>query len=233
MFKQNVAAVFNESSVVVKSVTLAVIVGYLLTYFESTMTYLTVTPGYVMPPNFKFWTFATHSFFETHIWNVIADIVVITLCGKLLEPMWGALEMLIFFLVVNTGVAVATTFFFITVYLVTKNEEYLFETHIHGLAGYLAGFSVAAKQVMPDSVLLATPFGKMRNSHVPILLFLVAIVMRLVGLIEGPFTVMFGFGMLVSWMYLRFYQKHTKGSRGDLADNFDFARYTDFSVVYI
>ena len=38
-------------------------------------------------------------------------------------------------------------------YMATFNTELLFDVHIHGLSGYLAGVSIAVKQVMPDHVL--------------------------------------------------------------------------------
>ena len=215
----------GNSSVVVKGVTVAVILGYFLSFATTAIPYITVTPGYVMPPNFRFWTFITHPFIEMHIWDVLIDISVLILCGKLLEPLWGAMDMLIFFGIINTGVAIGTAFVYIGFYLVTKNEEYLFETYIYGLAGYIAGFAVAVKQAMPDHVLATSPFGKLRNTHIPLLLLFVTITLRLIGLLEGPYPFMFGFGILVSWIYLRFYQKHSNGNRGDMADNFGFARY--------
>ncbi len=56
-----------------------------------------------------------------------------------LEPLWGALEMLTFFLMVNTGVAVLCAVFYYLLYMFTFNTDLLFKVHIHGLSGYLAG----------------------------------------------------------------------------------------------
>ena len=39
-------------------------------------------------------------------------MAVIVLVGKLLEPLWGAVEMIVFFMVVNVGVAVVSAFFY-------------------------------------------------------------------------------------------------------------------------
>lgn len=230
-FKEQFSAAVGKSSVVVKFVAAAVTLGYFLSFLSSIIPYVTVTPGYVMPPNFWIWTYFTHCFVEFHIWEVVADIAVVILCGKLLEPLWGAMDMLIFFAVVNLGVALSTSFVYIFIYFATRNEEYLFESHIHGLAGYIAGFSVAVKQVMPDHVLLPSPFGKLRNTHIPLLLLCVVIVLRLLRALDGPYPFMFGLGILVSWTYLRFYQKHTNGNRGDMAENFSFARY-NASLAY-
>ena len=222
--KQQFSAVLGNSSVVVKFVCLAVSVFYFVSFSETAVHYLTVTPGYVIPPNFWFWTYLTHSLIEVHIWCVIVDIGIVVLYGKLLEPLWGALEMLIFFLAVNTGVAVCSTMVYLGIYFLSRNEEYLFDLHIHGLAGYVAGFSVAVKQIMPDHVLINSPFGKLRNKHIPTLMLYLAIIMRIIGGVDGPYPIMFCNGLLVSWVYLRFYQKHSNGNRGDMADSFTLAR---------
>ena len=231
--KEQLSAAFGKSSVVVKFVAIAVTLGYFLSFIESAKPYITVTPGYVIPPNFRIYSFFTYCFVEFHFWDVLVDIAVVILCGKLLEPLWGALDMLIFFQIVNVSVGILASFSYLLLYLVTVNEVYLFEVYIHGLAGYIAAFSVAVKQVMPDHILVASPFGKLRNTHIPLLLFIITIIFRAVGLIPGPFPVMFGWGIIVSWIYLRFYQKHTNGNRGDMADNFSFARYVFIFITVI
>lgn len=52
--------------------------------------------------------------------------------GKLLEPLWGAMEMITFFVIVNTGVAIVAAIFYYFLYMVTFNTELLFNVHIHG-----------------------------------------------------------------------------------------------------
>ncbi len=52
--------------------------------------------------------------------------------GKLLEPLWGAVEMLVFFMVVNVGVAMLAAFFYYLLYMVTFDTKLLFSVHIHG-----------------------------------------------------------------------------------------------------
>lgn len=222
--KTQFSAILANSSVVIKSLCVVIICGYFLTFSKTILGFFTVIPGYVLPPNFFIWSFLTHNFLEIHIWNVFIDLVVIVLYGKLLEPLWGAFEMIIFFVVVNLSVAILTTTIYLALYSISRNTDLYFETHIHGLAGYLAGFAVAVKQIMPDHVLVNSPFGKLRNKHIPFLLFAFAIVMRLLFLVDGPYPIMFGCGLFVSWVYLRFYQKHGNGNRGDLADSFSFSR---------
>lgn len=223
-FKEQMSAALGSSSVVVKIVACALAVGYLLSFITYAVPYITVTPGYVMPPNARVYSFFTYCFVELHFWHVVADIAVVILFGKLLEPLWGAPDMLLYFVVVNLGVGLMTAVCYIVVYLATLNEDYLFEVHIYGQAGYIAGFCVAVKQVMPDHCVAALPLGKLRNTHIPLLLLVITILLRVMGLLPGPYPFMFGWGVIVSWVYLRFYQKHTNGNRGDMADNFSFAR---------
>ncbi|KAJ8965553.1 hypothetical protein NQ314_004053 [Rhamnusium bicolor] len=162
---------------------------------------------------------------EIHFWEVLVDIITVGLCGKLIEPLWGQMEMLTFFAIVNFGVAVITTAFYFILYCCTFNTEFLFTVHIHGLAGYIAGVSVAVKQIMPDLVIIKTPLGKLSNRNIPLTVFFLSVIFKLVGLVDGTYPTMFFSGLVVSWVYLRFYQKHTNGTRGDMADYFTFASF--------
>lgn len=67
------------------------------------------------------------------------DIVTVGLCGKLIEPLWGAMEMMTFFAIVNFGVAVLSALFYLFLYMCTNDPDLLFDIHIHGLTGYIAG----------------------------------------------------------------------------------------------
>ncbi|KAK7103009.1 transmembrane protein 115-like [Littorina saxatilis] len=223
--KEQMSAAVGNSSVVVKMIACAVVIGYLLSFVTSAIPFMTVTPGYVMPPNARVYSFFMYCFVELHFWHVITDIAVVVLCGKLLEPLWGAPDMLIFFVVVNLGVGFVTALLYIVTYLVTLNEDYLFDVHIYGMAGYIAGFCVAVKQVMPDHCVANMPIGKMRNTHIPLALLLITILLKMLGALPGHYPCMFGSGILISWIYLRFYQKHSNGNRGDMGDNFSFASF--------
>lgn len=52
-----------------------------------------------------------------------------------------------------------------------------------------------------------------------------SIVLWALGLISGQYSVMFCSGLVSSFIYLRFYQRHGNGVRGTNAENFTFARY--------
>jgi len=78
---------------------------------------------------------------------------------------------------------------------------------------------------MPDHIVARTPLGKLTNRNVPLCLSLLSLLLWLVGVLEGTYATQFVSGVLVSWLYLRFYQRHSNGTRGDMNENFTFARY--------
>ena len=78
---------------------------------------------------------------------------------------------------------------------------------------------------MPDHVIYRTSIGKITNSNIPLACFLLTFVMWALGLVEGSYCTMFGSGLIISWIYLRFYQLHANGSRGDTSDSFSFASF--------
>lgn len=223
-FKPTVIISAVTSSHIVKGTSLILILFYCLSFSGSAFDHLCVVPGYVLPPNFWVWTLLTHNFLQAHIIMVIIDICVVILSSKLLEPLWSYLQIGLFFVIVCSGSAILTAAMYMVMYYVTGNTDYLFETHIHGLGAYVGGFCVVVKQLMPEEILLRLPFGKVRNQHIPMICLVTAISLSLAGVLNGPYAIHFGFGIIVSWVYLRFYQRHSNGNKGDMAENFSFAR---------
>ena len=220
---QQAGAAIANTGLFVKFVIGVTLLGYCLSFSDTLIDVLSVTPGYLLPPRFWLWTAFTHCFLEIHLWEVCIDIVTIVLCGKLLEPLWGGNEMLLFFLVVNVLVAVLSGFFYLFLYMCTFNTDLLFNVHIHGLAGYISGCSVAVKQIMPDHIVIRAPV-KITNRNVPLILVLISILLYVIGAVEGSYATMFTLGFVISWTYLRFYQPHSNGTKGDMADGFAFAK---------
>lgn len=114
-----------------------IVIIYVATWFgESSESALSsalgLLPAYVWPPHFRIWTLVTHCFLEVHLWEVVADIVTLVLVSKLLEPLWGALEMVVFFFVVNVGVGISCTIYYYFVSMVSDDFFYLFYFRVHG-----------------------------------------------------------------------------------------------------
>jgi len=219
---QNVSKFLSNTSNSVKFICGVTIFGYLLSYLESVVPYLVVTPGYLLP---RIWTAFTYCFIELHFWEVLADLITVVLTHKLIEPLWGQAEILLFFIIVNLSVALLSSLYYLIVFTCTANTEFLFDSRIHGLSGYLGGICVAVRQVMPDLLIVKSRFGVLTNRDIPLTLVCVIIILSCLGLLSDTFPVMFISGLLVSFIYLRFFQRHGNRNRGDNADNFTFASF--------
>ncbi|CAL8259839.1 unnamed protein product [Gadus morhua 'NCC'] len=221
--RQHFLGALASTSVVVKSISAVVLLLYLLSWAVDTPYALGVTPGYLFPPNFWVWTLATHGVVEVHIWGVAASIGTVMACGRLLEPLWGALELLIFFAVVNVSAGVLAGLSYLLTYVATFDLGFLFAVRVHGAAAFLGGVLVALKQTMGDTTVLRVP--QVRLKAAPALALLLLAMLRLSGLLEdaAPLAA-YGYGALSGWVYLRFYQRHSRG-RGDMSDHFAFASF--------
>lgn len=161
--RQHFLAALASTSVVVKSISAVVVLLYLLSWAVNTPYALGVTPGYLFPPNFWVWTLVTHGVVEQHVWGVAANVGTVMACGRLLEPLWGALELLIFFAVVNLSAGLLAGLSYLLTYIATFDLDFLFAVHIHGVAGFLGGVLVALKQTMGDTTVLRVPQVRLLN----------------------------------------------------------------------
>lgn len=60
--------------------------------------------------------------------------------------------------------------------------------------------------------------------NIPLTFMILSIILWALNLASGTPPVMFCSGLLTSFVYLRFYQRQTNGTRGTSAENFTFAR---------
>ncbi len=227
IFKQSVTFILN-STISVKFFCIFVFIGYLISFKATSIQYLSVVPGKLLPPNFFLWTLITHSFIEVRLFELFADWFIILLYSKMLEPLWGAYECIKFYFIITILVAISTAFFYFFAFALSFEEKLLFNIRIHGLGGLLGGFSVAIKQIMPDTVILNANFIRLRQDHLPMILILFAALLYLIGLTDLIYLVMVFFGAFIGWIYLRFFQMHKNGTRGDSSSTFVFARYSIF-----
>ncbi|XP_038866888.1 transmembrane protein 115-like [Salvelinus namaycush] len=221
--RQHFFGALANMSVVVKSISAIVLLLYLLSWAVDTPYALGVTPGYLFPPNFWIWTLVTHAVVEQHVWGVAANLGTVMACGRLLEPLWGALELLIFFTVVNISAGLLAGLSYLLTYVVTFDLDYLFAVRVHGTPALLGGVLVALKQTMGDTTVLRVP--QVRLKAAPALVLLCFSLLCLSGLLESAAPLAaYSFGALAGWVYLRFYQRHSRG-RGDMSDHFAFASF--------
>ncbi|KAL5281849.1 TMEM115 family protein [Megaselia abdita] len=223
-FQQQIKALLKNTSNVITIILTITVVGYFIGWSETALKNCVIIPGFMSPPTFSIWTTVTFCFIELHWYEVVVDFVSLSLCAKLLEPLWGRKEMLKFFGIINLGVAFLSMFYYLLLYASTRNSKFLFEVQIHGLAGFIASLSVAVRQILPDHLILKTKWGFVTNRHVPLMIVLFSIMFWSLNVFDGTNPVMLCAGALCSWIYLRFFQKHYNG-RGDSSENFSFASF--------
>ena len=194
---------------------------------------LTISPGDLLIPYNWLWTglsILTYPFVELYFYQVLIDIIVVTLSCTLIDPLWGRKELFRFFLVINVAVGILSTAHYIMIYAAKGDAIYLYGVTIYGLTGYLAAICVSVKQLLPESVVFSTALFKLKNNHVPLASFIFAWFLYLLNLTSGVSVITLFYGLIVGWIYLRFLQFHpTNRTRGDLSDTFSF--YTFFPNV--
>ncbi|XP_075039940.1 transmembrane protein 115 [Mixophyes fleayi] len=215
-----IVAVLSGSSVLVKCLWGAVVLLYLLSFWVDTAHVLAVTPGLLMPPNLWLWSLVTHGLVELHAWDVLANLLLTLGAGRRLEPLWGAPELLLFYGVVSLSVGVLSSLFYLVAYAATSDLHFLFSANIHGFPAFAGAVLVAHKQTAGDGLVEPQRWVLL----LPQLALLGVSVLTVAGLIPGQILVGYGLGLLSGWVYLRFYQRHSRG-RGDMSDHFSFASF--------
>ncbi|XP_068109105.1 transmembrane protein 115 [Hyperolius riggenbachi] len=215
-----VVAVVSGSSVLVKCLWGSVLLLYLLSIWLDTAHYLAVTPGLLMPPNLWLWSLFTHGLVELHIWDVLANLLLTLGAGRQLEPLWGAPELLLFYGVVSVSVGVLSSLWFLVAYAASSDLHFLFSAQVHGFPAFAGAVLVAHKQTIGDGLVDSQRWVRL----LPQLALLGVTVLTVAGLIPSPMLVGYSLGMVSGWVYLRFYQRHSRG-RGDMSDHFSFASF--------
>jgi PREDICTED: similar to CG9536-PA len=188
----------------------------------------TLTPGNILSSRFWIWSAVStisYPLIEMHWWQVVNDVIAIYLSTTLIEPLWGSRELISFFVIINLTVAFLTTTHYVILFSLYGDDKYLYNVRIYGLSGYCAAICVSFKQLLSESVLLSTSLGKFKNSNVPLSALFLSILLYVINMIEGSLVLMFFYGLLISWFYLRFIQSHNNGSRGDYSEGFSFASF--------
>ncbi|VDN14966.1 unnamed protein product [Dibothriocephalus latus] len=214
---------WNPFSIVVVPVTVLLLFFYGLSYLEYTEKYLAVTVARILPPHCWVWTLITFSFYNPNVFGVISDILTIYLVYIFILSSWRWLEVTKFFLVIQLISALLCVFILFVGYAITSDMDLLWNVPIHGLCPLLGGVLIAARQVTPDTVLAKLPLGKFRMKHVPFACLLAVFLGAAFRILYFIPVIAVTSGVIISWIYLRFYQKHPNGDIGDTTDAFKFS----------
>ncbi|CAN6325171.1 unnamed protein product [Urochloa humidicola] len=193
----------------------------LVQLFPSAAGYLALIPARTIPFT---WNLVTAGYIEQTIPGVIVSIVGLILFGKVLEPLWGAKELLKFIFIVNLSTSVCVFVTTIVLYYITQEESYLY-TPLSGFYGVLSGLLVGIKQILPDQELNLLVL-KISAKWIPSIVAFFSVAVSFILKESMTYLPIILFGIYVSWIYLRYFQKRLDvGLRGDPSDEFSFSSF--------
>ncbi|VDK35532.1 unnamed protein product [Taenia asiatica] len=103
-----------------------------------------------------------------------------------------------------------------------ETEADLFYTGVHGSSSFVAAVTVVSRQLMYDASSNTKAQTVYRYGSV---FYLILIALLQIFRAIPSITLLYSFfGLLYGWTYLRFFQKHTDGKRGDFRGSFSFVR---------
>jgi len=211
-----------EATLISKAGCLLLCIFFLLSFLVNVQDVIAITPGHLIPPNFWIWTLVTHQFVETSFLQLALNCFVLLFSVKVLESLWGSTGFLLFFSIVTASTGLLTFFVYLFIYVSTFDISYLFDVHIYGLHAYTSAVLVCLKQSRGDQMVIGSVGLNIKNLPFVYCAFLV--IFKLANLISGSTVALSLNGILVAWVYLRFYQSHSKG-RGDQASHFAFKTF--------
>ena len=200
---------------------MVLVLFYCLAGFSSDIfQFLVCTPYYIKLPHLRIWTLVTSGLVETRILLVLVDVACLLATATVLEPIWGVSELFTFLSILCiVPVSVLLILLFIAGLVW---ESFAMNLDIHGLAAVICGLAVALKQVRPDFDMSLVPPVSVRFKHLPFLCILVYVVLGGFDLIQPICVPLSATGLIVSWSYLRFFQRRDSEMRGDQTDTFEF-----------
>ncbi|XP_031106050.1 rhomboid-like protein 19 [Ipomoea triloba] len=203
-----------------KGMAVVLVGGYTVVQIvPSALSYLALIPAKTIP---FAWNLITAGYVEQSIYGVVVSTVGLLFIGKMLQPIWGAKEFLMFIFIVNFLTAVCVFITAISFYYITREESYLY-LPISGFQGVLYGLLVGVKQIMPDQEL---PFLKLRAKWLPTLALLVSIAISFFTVDSLSYLPTLVFGTYIGWIYLRYWQRKPETKlKGDPSDEFAFSTF--------
>lgn len=185
----------NNSGQFNRVLCVAVLIGYLISWSSIAYDGLVSKPGTVLPPRFHIWTMFSAPLVENHLLVVLFNVLFILTLGKVVAPLWGDVESIIYFAVINFSTIVVCSLFYLILYILRGDLHYLYFVRLHGLTSYIVALSVAIKQVMPEQVVVQLPnstkirYGRNFSLHIQIFLDLHAFLKSFFLLQKSKYTV--------------------------------------------
>ncbi|KAL3983056.1 hypothetical protein ACH3XW_49645 [Acanthocheilonema viteae] len=200
----------------------AVSLGGILSLSQAVFEFFSLTGNDLV--RFELWRLFTHFTVETNVFVFILLVWNLHQVASLIEPNWGMFETIKYLGIVQVVSSLLIAIMALLTFVITVNDAFFFRTHIFGLPSACSAVCVAMKQYLPDSILLTTPMGRIKNTHLPSCIIAGASFLVGFGLLRWVSLLQILSGVQISWIYLRFFQPHDDGGpRGDPSEHFAWA----------
>ncbi|CAI2730127.1 unnamed protein product [Schistosoma spindalis] len=149
----------------------------------------------------------------------IFTILAIFIYAKLVFHVWSKIEILFYYWFVNTSAGILAIFpaiFF---------GNGIFIKPVNGNSAFLSSVLVVLIQLSTDQPLVNIRGSNLKSQHGLPAVSIIFLCLWIVGFIRLSSVILFCYGILCSWCYLRFLQRHPQGRRGDYRSVFTFASW--------
>ncbi|KAF7303175.1 Eukaryotic integral membrane protein [Mycena kentingensis (nom. inval.)] len=232
LLSSGIVAAISSTPIVTKSLTALTIASSLLYFYLSytkslNPAYFLVEPGSTL---FHPWTLLTSCLIEPTVLELVFTLICIPPSLRYLERLWGSIEMLKF-IAVTVGFSNIIAFGFNWIeFIATRDAElFLYGMRYHGQMSLQTGILVAFTQLIPEhQVQLFGIFkARVKAGSLPMAYLTLSTVLCIFGW-QDPWIII-QFAWFVSWIYLRFYKRHTSDLPGGMDTYGD--RSETFSLV--
>ncbi|KAK6028007.1 hypothetical protein OSTOST_05958, partial [Ostertagia ostertagi] len=109
-------------------------------------------------------------------------------------------------------------------YAFAAKTTLLYKAYVVDMVPLNCAVLILIKQFLPDTILLDTPLGRIKYTHMPILAVLFLSLFSVVGVVRPVVVLQSVLAIQISWTYLRFFNpQDSEGTYGDSSEHFVWA----------
>nr|CAD2172994.1 unnamed protein product [Meloidogyne enterolobii] len=200
-----------EANPFFKYVILVQFIGFFISLFKPISDLLVLVPSTLF--HLHLWRLITNFFVERNLIVLLWSFYCFYQFILYIQPNWSVKESLKFIVIVQLSSTFLLVIFSLLLFISTSVVYTFYKIEIFGGCALAMAALIALKQFLPDTVLFTTPYGRLKNGHLPICSFFVFLICWIIGLVRGTVIFQIMLSLQISWTYLRFFQE--RGGMGE------------------
>ncbi|CAI2350776.1 unnamed protein product [Caenorhabditis sp. 36 PRJEB53466] len=198
------------------------LIGFILSYLHFARVLLWLHPYQIA--SIELWRLGTAAFCGHNVLDVIWTVWCLHI-GTNLVRLNNTNESLLKLYAITQAITtlVIVVLAYVT-YILFDSIKLFYIEPLVGITPVNAAVMVLMKQFLPDTIVLGTPFGRVKYTHLPFFAICVSFILALTKFAYFVSFLQIAVGVQVSWTYLRFYKPHeTDEIYGDGSEHFTWA----------